>query len=103
MLYDTATKQERELCKFYTDSPPIVGKNTITWSPDSKWIAFLTNSPETRSYTNVSVVAAAGGETKPVSFLANSNSGSLSWSPDGSYILFDTNQRTEETSVARID
>ena len=103
MLYDAASKQERELCKFYTDSPPIVGKNTITWSPDSKWVAFLTTSPETRSYTNVSVVAATGGVAKPVSFLANSNSNTVSWSPDGSYLIFDTSQRTEETSVARID
>ena len=103
MVYDVAAKKERELCKLFTDSPPLIGKNTIAWSPDNKWVAFLTNSPESRSYTNVSVVPAAGGEAKPLSFIANSNSGTLSWSPDGAYILFDTNQRTEDTSVARID
>ncbi|MEP6847364.1 MAG: LpqB family beta-propeller domain-containing protein, partial [Acidobacteriota bacterium] len=103
MVYDTAAKQERELCKLYNDAPPIVGKGQLAWSPDSKWIAFLTNSPETRSYTNVSVVPVTGGPTRPISYLANSNSGSLSWSPDGSYILFDTSQRTEDTDVARVD
>jgi len=103
MIYDTSTKQERELCKFYADAPPVAGRGSITWSPDGKWIGFLTNSPEARSYTNVSVISVTGGDPKPLSFLANSNSSSLSWAPDGSYILFDTNQRTEDTAVARID
>lgn len=103
MSYDFATKQERELTKFYTDSPPLMGKKTIAWSPDNKWIAFLTYSPETRSYTNVSVVSATGGTARPVSFLANSNSGTLSWSPDGSFIIFDTSQRTEDGLIARIE
>ncbi|MDQ3799892.1 MAG: S41 family peptidase [Acidobacteriota bacterium] len=102
-VYDVNTRQERELCKFYTDPTPLIGKRTIAWSPDNKWLAFLTYSPETRSYTNVSVVPASGGAAQPVSFIANSNSNSLSWSPDGSFILFDTNQRTEEGSLARID
>lgn len=103
MDYDTTTKQERELCKIYTDAPPIVGKGQLAWSPDSKWVGFLTNSPDSRSYTNVSVVSLNGGPAKPISFLANSNSGSLSWSPDGSFIVFDTSQRTEDTDVAMID
>jgi len=102
-IYDVNAKQERELCKFYADAPPLAGKRAIAWSPDNKWLAFLTYAPETRSYTNVSVVAASGGEAKPLSFIANSNSGSLSWSPDSAFILFDTNQRTEEGSLARID
>lgn len=103
MIYDPATKQERELCKFYADSPPLVGKRTIVWSPDNKWIAFLTYSPENRSYTNVSVVLASGGTARPISFLANSNAGTLSWSPDGTFILFDTSQRTEDGLIARVD
>jgi Tol biopolymer transport system component/C-terminal processing protease CtpA/Prc len=102
-IYDTNTKQERELCKLYNDAPPLAGKRTIAWSPDNKWLAFLTYAPETRSYTNVAVVSATGGAAQPLSFIANSNSGSLSWSPDNSFILFDTNQRTEEGSLARID
>lgn len=102
-IYDVNSKQERELCKFYTDAAPLIGKRTVIWSPDNKWLAFLTSSPETRSYTNVSIVPATGGAAKPVSFVSNSNSSSVSWSPDGSFILFDTNQRTEEGSLARID
>ena len=102
-VYDMESKQEREVCKIFTDPVPIGGSDTFKWSPDGKWISFLTNAPETRSYTNVSVVSASGGTAKPISFLANSNSGSLAWSPDGLYILFDTSQRTENGLVARID
>jgi tricorn protease len=103
MIYDMNTRQEREITKFYTDAPPLIGKRTIVWSPDSKWLGFLTYSPEARSYTNVSVVSINGGAARPVSFIANSNSNSLSWSPDSSFILFDTSQRTEEGSLARVD
>ncbi len=103
MTYDVAAKQERELCSFFTDSPPLIGKRSIAWSPDNKWIAFLTYAPETRSYTNVSIVSATGATARPVSFLANSNAGAISWSPDGSYLLFDSSQRTENGVVARID
>lgn len=103
MMYDVTSKQEREVCKLYTDPTPLLGGESFKFSPDGKWIAFLTYAPETRSYTNVSVVAASGGTPKPISFLANSNSSQLSWSPDGAYILFDTGQRTEDGALARID
>lgn len=103
MIYDFAAKQEREAAKLYTDPAPLLGPDTFKWSPDGKWIAFLTYAPETRSYTNVNAVPVEGGPARPISFLANSNSNAIAWSPDGSYILFDTNQRTEETSIARID
>jgi Tol biopolymer transport system component len=102
-VYDLNTKQEREVGKLVIDKSPFIGKRNFVWSPDSKWLAFLTGAPETRSYTNVSVVPVAGGAVRPISFLANSNSSSLSWSPDGTFILFDTSQRTEEGSLARID
>lgn len=103
MLMDAGTKQVRELAKFYTDPPPLFGSDSVRWSPDGKWIAYLTYAPETRSYTNVSVVPVDGGAARPISFLANSNSGTIAWSPDGSYLLFDTNQRTEDNFIARID
>ncbi len=103
MTLNLETKQERELAKIYVDPIPLLGDDGLKWSPDGKWIAFLTASPETRSYTNVSVVPAAGGAARPISFLANSFAGSLVWSPDGSYILYTTSQRTEDGSIARVD
>lgn len=102
-VYDLNAKKERELCKLFTDVPPLLSKRSYVWSPDSRWLAFLTYSPQTRSYTNVSAVSIDGGTARPISFLANSNSSSVSWSPDGTFILFDTNQRTETGSLARID
>lgn len=102
-VYDPASKRERELTQFYTDPPPLLGGKSFAWSPDSKWIAFLTYSPEARSYTNASIVSIDGGPARPVSFLANSNSGTIAWAPDGSFLLFDSSQRTEDTFVARVD
>lgn len=101
-VYDTKKKQERRLAGTFTDIPPLAGKRTFAWSPDDQWIAFLTLSPENRSYTNVSVVSIKGNDAKPISFIANSFSGTISWSPDGEYILFDSTQRTETPSLARI-
>jgi tricorn protease len=102
IIYDVNSKQERELCKLYTDAPPIGGRNFV-WSPDSSWIAFSTNEPENRTYTNISVVPAKGGEAKPISFVANSFAGNISWSPDGAFILYSSAQRTEDSLLARID
>lgn len=72
-----------------------------TWSPDGQYIAFPVT--DHRAFTNVNVVAAAGGETRPVSFLANGQMGGIAWSPDGKYILFDTAQRSEDSRIVRID
>jgi tricorn protease len=103
MIYDTNSQQERELCKLYTDAPPLAGKGVFAWSPNNDWIAFLTGSPENRSYTNVSIVSAKGGAARPISFVANSFAGSVSWSPDGAFILYSSAQRTEDALLARID
>lgn len=103
MVMDAANKQAKEISKLYTDPAPLFGSDSFKWSPDGKWIAYLTYTPETRSYTNVNVVSADGGAARPVSFLANSNSNVVTWAPDGSYLLFDTSQRTEDTLIARID
>lgn len=101
-LYDREKDKEKKLAGIYTELPPLANKRTFTWSPDNKWIAFLSLSPENRSYTNVSVVSVETGEVQPVSFIANSSSGTVSWSPDGKYILFDTSQRTEPRALAKI-
>ncbi|MGH9768099.1 MAG: S41 family peptidase, partial [Blastocatellia bacterium] len=98
---DLETKQERLLATAYLERPPLTADRSFTWSPDGKWIAFLAVGG--RGLTNVSVVSAAGGDSKQISFLANAFSGSVSWSPDGKYVLFNTNQRTEDGRLARVD
>ncbi|HEY8461642.1 MAG TPA: LpqB family beta-propeller domain-containing protein, partial [Blastocatellia bacterium] len=98
---DLETKQERLLATAYLERPPLANRRFCAWSPDGKWIAYL--SVGDRAFTNVSVVPAAGGESRRISFLANAFSDSVSWSPDGKYILFNTSQRTEDGRLARID
>ena len=98
---DLETKQERLLVTAYLERPPLTATRAIVWSPDSKWIAYLATGE--RAFTNVNLIPVSGGESKPVSFLANSFSNSVSWSPDGKFILFNTTQRTEDGRLARVD
>ena len=99
-VLDVDTKKERSLAKGFIADPVQVGR-PIAWSPDGKWVAFL--NAGARGFTNVSLVPAAGGEVKPVSFLANGNASGVAWSPDGTFLLFDTSQRTEPGQLARVD
>jgi tricorn protease len=76
--------------------------SAVTWSPDGQWIAYSVQ--DKRSFRNVDVVLASGGESHPVSFLANGETASkIAWSPDGHYLLFDTAQRSEQVQIARVD
>ncbi len=76
-------------------------ESSIAWSPDSQWVAYTAD--DSRSFRNVRVVLAAGGESHAVSFLANGQIGEVVWSPDGKYLLFDTAQRSEQAQIARVD
>jgi tricorn protease len=98
MVYDPATKQERQLATGYFGKPAF---GLIEWSPDSQWIAFP--SLGVRGFQNVSVVAAAGGAARPVTFIPNTYINSIEWSPDGKYLLFSSGQRTEPSAVIRVD
>ena len=72
----------------------------LTWSPDGNWIAYLA---ETDEFSNVMVIPATGGEPRQVSFVANSNAGSLDWSAKGDYLVYRTSQRTEPSRLVKID
>jgi tricorn protease len=100
-ILDTQSKEERTVATASFERQPFISERPVTWSPDSRWLAFLTISG--KLFRNVQVVSATGGEARPVSFLANSQGGTVSWSPDGAFLLFDTGQRTEEFRVARVD
>jgi Tol biopolymer transport system component/C-terminal processing protease CtpA/Prc len=82
-----------QLAGFQT-SPP-------AWSPDSRWLAFSVT--DAKSFRNVHVIPAAGGEARPVSFLANGDASTIVWSKDGKYLVFDTAQRSEDVHIVRID
>ena len=73
-----------------------------TWSPDSRWLAFMVT--DRRAFRNIWVAPVAGGEARQVSFLGNgTTSDAIAWSPDGKYLLFDTAQRNEDSRIVRID
>jgi len=101
-VLDVASGSERLLARGLFDLPPFVSTRATAWSPDSRWIAYLTSAGN-KEFTNAWVVPAAGGEARPASELANSFAGTLSWSPDGRYLLFDSRQRTEQGSLVRVD
>ena len=100
-VVDIATKRVRTLATGYFDQLPSTSPMDFAWSPDNRWVAFL--SAGVSPFTAVNVVPAAGGEARAVSFVPNAFAGGLSWSPDGKYVLFTTSQRTENSQLARID
>lgn len=79
---------------------PLARGRSFTWSPDSRYIAFMQWGA--RMYQNAEVVAVAGGAPRPVSFLGNTFSGTPEWSPDGKSLYFTTGQRTEQGQVAEV-
>jgi len=100
-IVDPATKEEKQLATGIFDAPPFADSRDFAWSPDSRFIAYL--DAGTKAFQNLHIVAATGGESRAVSFLANSNAASVSWSPDGTYLTFATSQRTEPGEVMRIE
>ncbi|MGI8600660.1 MAG: S41 family peptidase, partial [Chitinophagaceae bacterium] len=100
-VLDLASGKETLLAKGNLVFSPIATGGSIAWSPDNKWIAYA--SYGSKSFHNIHVVPAQGGEARQVSFLANSFGGNLTWGGDGKTILFTTVQRTENGQVARID
>ncbi|MBI3683718.1 MAG: PD40 domain-containing protein [Acidobacteria bacterium] len=100
-LYDLEKKQERQLATGEVGRQPLVSHKALTWSPDSRWIAFTSRG--NKGFSSVLAAPVSGGASQPVSFLANTLTRSILWSADGKYLLFDTSQRTEPTQVARVD
>ena len=98
---DLATRHEHRLAAALLDAPPLGSDRPFAWSPDSRWLAFLSYGE--RLFRNLQVVPAAGGEPRAVTYLANTNADQVSWSPDGRALFYATNQRTEDGRLARVD
>ena len=100
-LMELATRADHRAATGQFDRPPFVGSDAYAFSPDSRWLAFISTEP--RGFENAFVVPVAGGEPRQVSFLANSSGNAVDWSPDGTFLLVLSNQRTESPQLARVD
>jgi tricorn protease len=101
-VMDLNSKKEITVAKGYLGRPPFSATGTVSWSPDSKWLAYAGFGNKT--FRNVYIASADGaGEARQITFLANTFGGVVNWSADGKYILFTTTQRTENSFVARVD
>ncbi|HEX5973151.1 MAG TPA: DPP IV N-terminal domain-containing protein [Gemmatimonadaceae bacterium] len=101
-VLDVASGADRKLATAWLSIPPFVDTREVAWSPDGKWLAYVTGAGA-RQFANVFVVPASGGESRQVSWLSNGNGGGLSWSPDGTFITLSSGQRTEDRQAIRID
>ena len=100
-VVDIDGKRERLLTRANLDRVPFTSDGAVAWSPDGRWIAYLDQTA--KNFSNVYLIPSAGGESRPVTFLANVFGGTISWGPDGTYLIYDSSQRTEDRQLARID
>ena len=98
---DIASRADRELAAGTFDEFPDGSSSAVKYSPAGDWIAYQTI--DAKGFSNVRVVRPSGGVSHPISFLANSYTGSIGWSPDGTRLYFSSAQRTEGANVAQID
>ncbi len=96
-LLDLASKQEKTLASGHLTR----SNRGLAWSPDSRWVAYV--GLTAKAFRNVFAVAAAGGESRPISAMPNGNANNISWGPDGTYVIFNTSQRTEEGEAVQVD
>jgi Tol biopolymer transport system component/C-terminal processing protease CtpA/Prc len=92
---------DRKIADGVFDEPPLSSAQDVTWSPDSRLIAYTSNG--TRGYLNAWIASLDGAAPKQVSFLADANGGNIVWSPDGTFLLYVTGQRTESPRIVRVD
>ncbi len=95
------TKAVRVLAHGVFGRPPFFMERAIAWSPDGKWLGYLSGGA--KLFMNAYIVALAGGDARQVSWLSNTRANSLSWSGDGGFLLLDTGMRTEPGALARVD
>ena len=87
-MANVATKQSTQLT--FGDKSSTNPK----WSPDGKWIAFLSNRKDNRN--NLYRLSLEGGEAEPLTDLKSAVS-NFEWSPDGRHIAYTmTDPKTEE-------
>ncbi len=74
---------------------------SLSWSPDSEWVAFIDS--DELDFRNVKVVNIHAKEAKQISFLPNITAFYIHWAPDGSFIVFTSGSFTRYRHLFRID
>jgi tricorn protease len=100
-VLDVAAGTDRVVASGRFDYPPLFSESPFRFSPDNKWIAYL--SEDDRGFTNAFLVPAAGGPSRQVSFGSTSFADCLQFGPDGKYLILCSSQRTESSQLIRID
>lgn len=103
VVLDLASKKETVAGKGLMGLPPFGSDHGFDWSPDSKWIGFISSGDRYFETAQVVKIDAGADSARPVSFVANTNADEIRWSADGKYLLMGTAQRTEDGQIARID
>ena len=93
-LYEIAMKKSEKLT-----SSKNVNENDAEWSPDGKWIAFVSNQesdPDRTNNTDVFVVEAKSGATpRKLTTWEGPDGGQLAWSPDSKSIAYTQGAKLE--------
>lgn len=99
-LWNVVSHADRVLATGIMDRRPFGDQSDVAFSPGGDWIAYVDSE---RGYANAMVVHTSGGPARAVTFLPNTNAGSVTWSPDGTRLFMGTSQRTEDGQVAQVD
>src|SRR5262249_19895337 len=95
-VLDVAAGRDRIISRGIFSRPPFggSGEGIIAWSPDGKFVAYLSGGTKLMINAYVAAVNAEAGVTQSavangdqVTFLSNTNGNSLLWSRDGSYLM----------------
>lgn len=98
---DLATKADHRVVAASFDPAPFLGDGPFALAPAGDAVAYLAN--DAKGFVNAHVAKLDGSRSTVVSFLPNTNGGSIAFSPDGTRLYFVTGQRTEPGEVVRID
>ena len=100
-IVSTDGTTDRRVALADVGEPPFGGAAALTWSPDSRWIAFASRGAG--GYGNISVVHVDSATPRQVTFGADANVSGVQWSPDGKYLVYRSSQRTETPRMVRVD